>query len=288
MPVVLEALVQLLSLERIEENLFRGQAEDLGWGRLYGGHVLGQALSAATQTVPPDRLVHSLHSYFLRPGSVSRPIVYDVDRIRDGGSFTTRRVVAIQGGKAIFNLQVSFHKDEPGFMHQDPIPEAPAPESLPSDQERARAYADRIPEPLRDRALADRPFEMKIVGPLPSDPLAPAPMPPTKMMWLKTTGALPDDQGLHRWLLAYASDYGFVTTALHPHGVSWLTPQMQIASIDHVMWFHQPFRMDEWLLHVIESPAAAGSRGVVRGRVFTRDGRLCASTAQEGLMRRRG
>jgi acyl-CoA thioesterase-2 len=288
MAAVLEELVKLLSLERIEENLFRGQAEDLGWGRLYGGHVLGQALSAATQTVPPDRLVHSLHSYFLRPGDVSRPIVYDVDRIRDGGSFTTRRVVAIQGGKAIFNLQASFHVDEPGFVHQDPMPEAPPPESVPTDQERAREFLDRIPALLRERALAERPFDMKIIGPLPSDPLAPAPMPATKMMWLRTVGTLPDDLGLHRFLLAYASDFGFVTTALHPHGVSWLTPGLQIASIDHVMWFHQPFRMDEWLLHVIDSPEAYGSRGLARGRVFTRDGRLVASTAQEGLMRRRG
>lgn len=288
MAAVLDALVKLLSLERIEENLFRGQAEDLGWGRLYGGHVLGQALSAATQTVPPDRLVHSLHAYFLKTGDVSRPIVYDVDRIRDGKSFTTRRVVAIQGGHAIFNLQVSFHKEEPGFVHQDPMPEAPPPESVPTDQDRMRSYLDRIPAHLRDRALAERPIEMRMVGPVPSDPIAPAPMPPHKLVWLKAAGTLPDDQGLHRWLLAYASDYGFVTTALHPHGVNWISPIMQIASIDHVMWFHAPFRMDEWLLHVIDSPAAGDSRGFVRGRVFTRDGRLVASTAQEGLMRRRG
>jgi acyl-CoA thioesterase-2 len=289
MALVLDALVKLLSLERIEENLFRGQSEDLGWGRLYGGHVLGQALSAATQTVPSDRYVHSLHAYFLKTGEVTRPVVYDVDRIRDGKSFTTRRVVAIQGGHAIFNLQVSFHKDEPGFSHQDPMPEnVPAPETLMSDQERTMKYIDRVPELLRERAVAERPFDMKIIGPNPSDPLNPEPMPPTKMMWLKARGQLPDTQGLHRWLLAYASDYGFVTTALHPHGVSWLTPGMQIASIDHVMWFHAPFRMDEWLLHVIESQAAGGSRGIVRGRVFTRDGRLVASTAQEGLMRRHG
>lgn len=288
MAAVLDALVKLLSLERIEENLFRGQAEDLGWGRLYGGHVLGQALSAATQTVPPDRFVHSLHSYFLRPGEVHRPIVYDVDRIRDGGSFTTRRVVAIQGGRAIFNLQVSFHRQETGFQHQDAMPDAPPPESLPTDQERIKRYLDHVPKSLRDRAIAERPFEMKLVSPLPTDPLSPAPMPPQKLMWLKTAGPLSDDQGLHRFLLAYASDYGFVTTALHPHGMTWLSPNLQIASIDHVMWFHQPFRMDEWLLHAIDSPSAHGSRGLVRGRVFSRDGRLVASTAQEGLMRKIG
>jgi acyl-CoA thioesterase-2 len=288
MSAVLDALVKLLALERIEENLFRGQSENLGWGRLYGGHVLGQALSAASQTVPSDRLVHSLHSYFLRPGDVSRPIVFDVDRIRDGRSFATRRVVAIQRGQAIFNLQVSFHRDEPGFSHQDAMPDAPPPESLPSEQERARTYLDRIPPELRDRALAERPFEMKVVGPLPSDPVSPQPMPPHKMIWLKTTGTLPDDPALHRWMLAYASDFGFIGTALHPHGVSWLSPTLQLASIDHVMWFHQPFRVDQWLLHVIDSPAAHDSRGLVRGRVFSSDGRLVASTAQEGLMRRVG
>jgi len=287
MATVLDELVTLLGLEKIEENLFRGQSQDLGWGTVFGGQVLGQALSAAVQTVPRDRHVHSLHAYFLRPGDVRRPIVYDVDRIRDGSSFTTRRVVAIQNGHAIFNLAASFQIEEPGFEHQDAMPPAPAPESLRTEQELAAAIADRLPPFIRERAVAARPFEMRPVDP-PADPLAPPPpQPPHRMVWLKTAHTLPDEPALHRYLLAYASDYSFVTTALLPHGVHWLTPGMQIASLDHVMWFHQPFRVDDWLLHVIDSPAAHGARGLVRGRVFTRDGRLVASTAQEGLLRRR-
>ncbi len=286
MAPVLDALVHLLALERIEENLFRGQAEDLGWGRLYGGHVLGQALSAATQTVPAERHAHSLHAYFLRPGDVKRPIVYDVDRIRDGGTFTTRRVVAIQNGHAILNLAVSFQVEEPGYEHQDTMPAAPPPESLPSDRERARAFADRLPPGLRERALAERPIEMRQVD-APADPMHPPVAPPHRMVWLRTIDRLPDDLALHRSLLTYASDYGFMTTALLPHGVSWLSPKLQIASLDHMIWFHQRFRADEWLLHVIDSPAAHGGRGLVRGRIFSADGRLVASTAQEGLIRRR-
>ena len=292
MSTVLDELVQLLALEKIEENLFRGQSQDLGWGTVFGGQVLGQALSAAVQTVPPQagkpRQVHSLHAYFLRPGDVRKPIVYDVDRIRDGSSFTTRRVVAIQSGHAIFNLAASFQLDEPGFEHQDEMPEAPAPETLRTEQELAATVADRIPAPLRERALAERPFEMRPVdiGPNPFERPIPK-LPPKRMVWLRTSGRLPDDAALHRYLLAYASDHSFVTTSLLPHGVTWISSGMQIASLDHVMWFHRPFRVDEWLLHVIDSPAAHGARGLVRGRLFTQDGRLVASTAQEGLIRRR-
>jgi acyl-CoA thioesterase-2 len=283
---VLDELVELLALERIEENLFRGQSQDLGWGAVFGGQVLGQALSAAVQTVPPERHVHSLHAYFLRSGDVKKPIVYDVDRIRDGGSFTTRRVVAIQNGKAIFNLAASFQIDEPGFEHQDEMPAAPPPESLPTEQERSRAFADKLPKPLRERALAERPFEMRPVEPE-DDPSHPAVKPPHRMVWLKTVARLPDDPALHRYLLAYASDHSLITTALLPHGVTWLTPGMQVASLDHVMWFHQPFRVDEWLLYAIDSPAAHGARGLARGRIFTQDRRLVATTTQEGLIRKR-
>jgi acyl-CoA thioesterase-2 len=283
---VLDQLIEQLALERIEENLFRGQSQDLGWGTVFGGQVLGQALSAAAQTVPAERQAHSLHAYFLRPGDVSKPIVYDVDRIRDGSSFTTRRVVAIQSGHAIFNLAASFQKPEPGFEHADPMPPAPPPDSLPTEQERFATYAARLPRPLRERALGPRPFELRPVDEL-DDPFLPAPKPPHRLVWLRTAGRLPDNPALHRYLLAYASDYSFLTTALLPHGVSWLTPGMQVASLDHVMWFHRPFRVDEWLLHVIDSPAAAGARGLVRGRVFSQDGRLVASTAQEGLIRQR-
>ena len=286
MPAILDELVQLLALEKNEENLFRGQSQDLGWGTVFGGQVLGQALSAAAQTVPAERQVHSLHAYFLRPGNVSKPIVYDVDRIRDGGSFTTRRVVAVQNGHAIFNLAASFQQIEKGFEHQDAMPDAPAPETVPTEQENNAKFAARLPSPMRERAVAERPFEIRPIG-SPDDPFTPTSRPPRKLVWFRTVAKLPDDPALHRYLLAYASDYAFIGTALLPHAVSWLTPGMQVASLDHVMWFHQPFRVDEWLLHEIDSPAAHGGRGLVRGRVFTRDGRLVASTAQEGLMRKR-
>ncbi len=281
---VLPELVELLALERIEEDLFRGQSQDLGWGAVFGGQVLGQALSACVQTVPPERRVHSLHAYFLRVGDVKKPIVYDVDRIRDGGSFTTRRVVAIQSGQAIFNLAASFQAVESGFEHQDEMPEAPPPESCPTEQERLSAVADRLPPMLRERAVAVHPFELRAVD-AEDDPFTPSKMAPTRRVWMKTVGTLPDDPALHAYLLAYASDHSFITTALLPHGKTWLSPGMQVASLDHVMWFHQPFRVDEWLLHAIDSPAAHGGRGLVRGRVFSRDGRLVASTAQEGLLR---
>jgi acyl-CoA thioesterase-2 len=286
MSKVLDELVTLLALEQIEVNLFRGQSQNLGWGTVYGGQVLGQALSAAVQTVPPERHVHSLHGYFMRPGAVDKPIVYEVDRIRDGGSFTTRRVVAIQNGEAIFSLSASFQIEEPGFEHQDEMPDAPPPLQVPTQQELAAAYADQLPEFLRSQALADRPFELRQIEE-PNNPIRPEPRPPTRMFWLKATGTLPDDPALHRYLLAYASDFAFLTTAMLPHGVSWLSRGMQVASLDHSMWFHEDVRVDEWLLHVVDSPKAHGGRGLVRGRVFTHDGRLVASTAQEGLIRRR-
>jgi acyl-CoA thioesterase-2 len=283
---VLDELVTLLALEQIEVNLFRGQSQDLGWGTVYGGQVLGQALSAAVQTVPSERHVHSLHGYFLRPGAVDRPIVYEVDRSRDGGTFTTRRVVAIQNGEPIFTLAASFQIVEEGFVHQDPMPDAPAPESVPTQQELAARYADKLPEFVRAQALAQRPFEMRPIEDA-SNPLAPEARPPHRMFWIKANGELADDPALHRYLLAYASDFAFLTTAMLPHAVSWLSAGMQVASLDHAMWFHQDVRVDEWLLHVVDSPKAHGGRGLVRGSVFTRDGRLVASTAQEGLIRRR-
>lgn len=286
MTAVLDELVKLLSLERIEENLFRGQSQDLGWGTVYGGQVLGQSLSAAAQTAPVDRAVHSLHAYFLRPGDVSRPIVYEVERIRDGSSFTTRRVAAVQKGEVIFYLTASFQKPELGFDHQDPMPETAAPETFPTEQARAAAYAHRLPRFLRERAVGERPFEIRHVDEV-DDPVLPSPASPTRKIWFRTVDKLPDDPALHRYLLAYASDSAFITTALRPHGVTWLTPGMQVASLDHAMWFHRDFRADEWLLHVIDSPTAVGARGLVRGRVFTQDGRLVASTAQEGLIRQR-
>jgi acyl-CoA thioesterase-2 len=286
MSASLAELVTLLALEKIEENLFRGQSQDLGWGTVFGGQVLGQALSAATQTVPGERAVHSLHSYFLRPGDVTKPIVYDVDRIRDGGSFTTRRVVAIQAGEAIFNMAASFQVEAAGFEHQDQMPDAPAPETLMSEAERIVAAGDLVPKAFRERFAGVQPFIVKPVEVI-DHPFKPTPMPPQRSVWFKTSGPLPDDPTIHRSLLAYISDHSFLGTALFPHGVTFFGGAVQVASLDHVMWFHAPFRVDEWLLHVIDSPAARASRGLVRGRVFTRDGRLVCSTAQEGLIRPR-
>lgn len=284
MSAVLQELIELLALERLEENLFRGQSQDLGWGAVYGGQVLGQALSAASRTVASDRPVHSLNAYFLRPGDVNKPIVYDVDRIRDGGSFTTRRVVAIQKGEAIFNLAASFQKREVGLSHQDAMPNAPPPESLPTDQERMAKLADKLPKQLRTLAEAERPFEIRSTT---AKVEGPGQVTPERFVWFKTQSKLPDDPALHAYLLAYASDYSFLTTSLVPHGIHWPSPGLQIASVDHVMWFHEPFRVDEWLLHAMDSPKATGSRGLVRGKVFSQDGRLVASTAQEGLIRQR-
>lgn len=287
MSTVLAALVQLLALERIEENLFRGQSQDLGWHTIFGGQVLGQALSAAAQTVPADRLAHSLHAYFLRPGDASRPVVYEVDRIRDGGTFTTRRVVAVQKGEAIFNLDASFQRHEVGFEHADAMPTAPAPESLLPERERRAQFIAQLPPHVRRRAETEQPFELRPVDDY-DDLLHPTVGPARRMVWIRAVGELPDDPSLHRYLLAWVSDHMFLTTALLPHGVTWYTPEMQVASLDHALWFHQPLRVDEWLLHVIDSPAAHGGRGLVRGSIFTRDGRLVASSSQEGLIRRRG
>lgn len=285
MASLLDGLVQLLALEKLEENLYRGQSEDLGWGVVFGGQVLGQALTAAIRTVPEERPVHSLHAYFLRPGDVRAPIVYEVDRIRDGSSFTTRRVVAIQHGEAIFNLAASFQKTEQGFEHADEMPQVPPPESLPSDAERLQRHGDAVPAVLRERAFAERPFESRTVED--DDPMTMRAQPPERHVWFRALHRLPDTPSVHQALLAYTSDYAFLTTALKPHGVTWLTPGMQVASLDHAVWFHAPFRADEWLLHVMHSPRAAAARGLVLGRVYTREGVLVATTAQDGLTRQR-
>ena len=284
MPTVLTELLDLLRLERIEENLFRGQSQDLGWGNVFGGQVLGQALSAAEQTVPDDRPVHSMHGYFLRTGDARKPIVYEVDRIRDGKSFTTRRVVAVQSGHAIFTMAASFQIREEGFDHQAEMPAAPGPDGLESEVELARRHADRIPPPLREQATSDKPIEIRPVDRF--DPLSPQPCPPQRRVWYRAIERLPDRTSVHQYLLAYASDFNLLGAAMQPHGVSWLTPGMQVASIDHAIWFHRPFRMDDWILYAIDSPSASGARGLSRGQFFTKDGLLVASTAQEGLLRR--
>lgn len=281
---LLADLIELLALERIDRDLFRGNSQDLGWGAIFGGQVLGQALSAATQTVPADRSVHSLHGYFLRAGDLRRPIVYQVARLRDGKSFATRRVDAVQEGEAIFSLEASFQKHEEGFEHQDPMPDVPPPESLSSERDLALAHAERLPESFRAVATAERPIEIRPVES--RNPLRPRVSEPRRNVWVRAVDALPDDPALQRYLLAYASDFSFLGAALDPHGVSWLTPGMHVASLDHAMWFHRAFRLDDWLLYAIDSPTASGGRGLVRGRFFDRAGRLVASTVQEGLMRK--
>jgi acyl-CoA thioesterase-2 len=286
MSETLEELIEELKLERIEENLFRGQSQDLGWGTVFGGQVLSQALSAAAATVDGGRLAHSLHAYFLRPGDVNKPVVYTVDRIRDGSSFTTRRVVATQSGLAIFNLASSFQKEEAGFTHQLTMPSAPDPLTVPTEQERFAAMGERLPSRLRWRVMAKRAFETRMVD-APEDMVSPPPTEPRRMIWLRGVGTAPEDPSLHRALLAYLSDFAFITTALLPHGVSGFNQKMQVASLDHVMWFHRTPRVDDWLLYVMESPAAQGARGLVRGTLFTRDGVLVATAAQEGLIRLR-
>lgn len=282
---VLSDLIDLLGLERLDRDLFRGQSQDLGWGAIFGGQVLGQALSAATQTVTPERSVHSLHGYFIRAGDVTRPIIYQVERLRDGRSFTTRRVSAVQGGEAIFSLEASFQVQEAGFDHQDEMPDVPAPETLRSERDIALAMADKLPEGLREKATAERPIELRPVEP--RSLRKPVVAPPRRHHWCRAIDTLPDDPALHRYLLAYSSDFAFLGTAMDPHGVSWLSPGMQVASIDHAMWFHRPLRFDDWLLYAVESPSASGGRGLARGRFFDRAGRLVATCAQEGLIRQR-
>lgn len=294
MTTILADLIARLSLERIEENIFRGQSQDLGWGRVFGGQVLGQALSAAEQTVPADRMVHSFHGYFLRPGDVDKPLVFIVDPIRDGKSFTTRRVVAVQDGRAIFNMSASFQLDEPGFDHQAvTMPEVPGPEGLLSERELGQHFLASLPEAaqaalssvIAQRVLVDRPIEIRPVAPLP--PLNPPAREPRRQVWFRANGALPERRAVHELVLAYASDFQLLGTALQPHAVGWLSPSIQVASLDHTMWFHRRFRFDDWMLYDVDSPSAQGSRGLAHGRWFTRDGVLVATTMQEGLIRDR-
>jgi acyl-CoA thioesterase II len=270
----LEELITLLDLEQLEVNLFRGLSWKDDRPRVFGGQVAGQALVAAGRTVE-DRPVHSLHAYFLRPGDPSIPIVYDVDRIRDGKSFTTRRVVAIQHGEAIFNLQASFHADETGLDHQYPMPETPDPETLPT--------ADELEPPVAGRLWARQPIDIRYVDGPPWDrPISPE---GRQLVWIRADGTLPDDPVLHTCVVAYASDYTLLGSALVPHGRSYFHNDMMMASLDHAMWFHRPFRADEWLLYSQASPAASGGRGLAMGGIFRRDGALAVSVVQEGLIR---
>ncbi|MEP6618737.1 MAG: acyl-CoA thioesterase II [bacterium] len=281
----LSALLTLLDLEPLEVNIYRGQNRDLGTGRVYGGQVFAQALVAARRTVDEHRECHSAHGYFILPGDLAAPIVYFVDRLRDGNSFTTRRVTAIQHGQAIFNLSASFHVAEEGLSHQSQMPDVPDPESLTPELQLIRNMADKIPESLRHVLTQDRPMDFRPVAP--QDFLNPGKSPPVRHAWFRADGRLPDDPWVHQAVLAYASDYGLLITALQPHGVSQRTRGLQLASLDHSLWMHRPFRTDEWLLYSTDSPVTTGARGFVRGTIYSRTGELVASVAQEGLVRMR-
>lgn len=281
---VTQKLVELLDLSPIGDDHFQGDSEDLGFPNVFGGQVLGQALMAASRTVE-DRLCHSLHAYFLRPGNHSMPIDYEVQRVRDGGSFSVRRVIARQGGKEILTGSMSFQGEEPGFEHQFDMPGSPEPDTLKSEQELGRILAPQVPERFRETLTRDRPIEIRPVNPV--NPLQPDKRPPHRQSWLRAQGPLPEDPVLHRCLLTYASDFHFLATSMQPHGLTFTSKNMQVASLDHAIWFHRDFRMDEWLLYDKDSPSASGGRGFNRGNFFNREGVLVASTTQEALIRKR-
>ena len=281
MTKALDRLLELLDLEQIEVNIFRGRSPDERRQRVFGGQVAGQALVAAGRTVPADRPVHSLHAYFIRPGDPTVPLVYTVDRVRDGRSFTTRRVSAIQHGKTIFTLSASFHHPEPGLDHADPMPDVPPPEQIEPNSERwSRALGYEHPR------LFESPFDLRSVGPLSVEAMADPSLRTTRnRVWLRVDGDLPDDPLLHVCLMTYASDITLLDTVLLGHGLSWADGRTSGASLDHAMWFHRSFRADRWLLYAQESPVSYGGRGLARGQVFTADGKLVVSVMQEGLIR---
>jgi acyl-CoA thioesterase-2 len=278
----LEELIEILDLEQLEVNLFRGNSPDENRQRVFGGQVAGQALVAACRTVERGS-VHSLHAYFLLPGDPKVPIVYQVDRIRDGRSFATRRVSALQHGRAIFHLSASFHVSEAGVSHQRAMPEVPDPETLPTWRERVAEVRDQIPPEWRKIWERDRPIDVRHLGPL--GIMSTEPAPPERFVWLRADGRLPDHPELHQCVFAYASDMTLLDTALLPHGISWSSENFMMASLDHALWFHDSFRADEWLLYAQVSPRSGSARGFSRGELFTRDGTLVASVAQEGLIR---
>jgi acyl-CoA thioesterase-2 len=280
----IEHLLELMQLESLEVNLFRGTSRDIGTPRVFGGQVLAQAVLAARATVE-ERMIHSLHAYFLRSGDPEAPIVYDVDRSRDGRSFTSRRVVAIQHGRPIFTLAASFQLPQRGLEHQFDMPDVPGPDQVPSQTPVEPAQLEHIPQKLRRWFNRFGPFEFRPVEPL--DPMAPVPRPPYRQLWFRLRGEVPHDQGLHRALLAYASDFHLVGTATLPHGLSFLDGRLILASLDHAMWFHRDVKVTDWLLYACDSPSTSGSRGLARGLIYDRHGGLVASTAQEGMVRMR-
>lgn len=279
----LQQLQDLLLLERLEKGLFRGQCENLGLPQVYGGQVIGQSLAAAAYTVEVNRQIHSFHSYFLHPGDVKAPIIYDVENLRDGKSFSTRRVKAIQHGRPIFYITASYQVPQDGFEHQDVMPDIPGPENYLSESELSKPILAQLPKYLHNTFGGERPIEVRPV--VVSNPLQPTKHEPKQYLWIKANGSLPDEHSIHQFILGYASDWGFLVTALLPHEVSLFTPKFQVATIDHSMWFHRPFKMDDWLLYEIDSPNVNGTRGLVRGKIFNRQGELVASAVQEGVMR---
>jgi len=279
---VVADLVALMRLEPLGNDRFLAQSEDIGTPAVFGGQVLGQALMAASRTVEADRPAHSMHAYFLLPGEHA-PIEYSVDRVRDGRSFTTRHVVARQGERIIFEMSASFQTVDDGIEHQLPMPAAAGPEGLASELEQRIAMGERLPARWRDKGLTPHGVEYRRVDP--DDLLAPAVRPAESALWMRAIAPLPDDPNVHRALLAYASDHGLLGAAMRPHGLSFMSGQVRPASLDHAMWFHRDFRLDDWLLYSLDSPSASGARGLCRGSIFARDGRLVASTAQEGMLR---
>lgn len=278
------SILATLDLEALEVNLFRGTSPDAGWQRVFGGQVIGQALVAAYRTAPADRGVHSLHGYFIRPGDPQVPIIYEVERYRDGKSFTTRLVVAIQHGVPIFTMTASFHATEPGLEHQHTMPVVPPPADLPSEREILEQFSSRMPENMRRYFSRKRPIELRLVDP--GHYLEPqSGKPALKHVWIRATELLPDDPAIHQCVLAYASDMTLLDTALVAHGRNFFDPTIMMASLDHALWFHRPFRADSWLLYAQDSPSAGGARGFTRGSIFDQEGRLVASAAQEGLIR---
>jgi acyl-CoA thioesterase-2 len=276
-------LQQQFELERLEVNLFRGQSRDTGSPQVFGGQVLGQALKAASATIDDGRVCHSLHAYFLRRGDFTKPIVYSVDRSRDGGSFSARRVLAIQDGEQIFLCSASFQQPEQGLEYQATMPEVTPPEELKPFAKPPPEMLAKLPDKLRRWLEIERPFEVRPVQQY--NPLAPVACEPVRQIWMRAVDRLPDDPALHRCLLAYVSDYWLLDTSTMPHGSSFLRGNLIMASIDHAIWFHRPARVDEWLLYSLDSPSSSGARGFARGSLYTRDGVLAASTAQEGLIR---
>lgn len=285
MSLVLQQLIELLDVKPIETNVFQGRSHDLGFGHLFGGQVLGQALVAAARTVEKDRFCHSLQSYFLRAGNPLDSIYYEVDLIRSGRSFSTRRVVAKQSGVAIFHLSASFQIADQGFEHQSQKPPVRGPDGLESELEMARKLQDKLSPAQREKFTAERAIEIRVVDPV--DPFAPVKRKDAvKYQWMRANGKLPDDPLIHQAMLAYASDFGLASTSLLPHGYTFYQQAVQVVSLDHCMWFHRPCRFDEWVLHATDSPSASGSRGLNRGQIYGEKGDLVASVTQEGLMRK--